>query len=101
MILRLKELNLRVTDKIDLRNCDNMELMAKYPDNYFDLAIVDPPYGIERFKKGGSVVNKYGDENRAWNNEKPTEEYFKEIGVEQPVLKKFPFAVQPHGYFIK
>ena len=30
---------------------DNMELMARYPDNYFDLAIVDPPYGIERFKK--------------------------------------------------
>ena len=25
---------------------DNMELMARYPDNYFDLAIVDPPYGI-------------------------------------------------------
>jgi len=30
----------------DLRNCDNMELMAEYPDNHFDLAIVDPPYGI-------------------------------------------------------
>jgi len=25
---------------------DNMELMKRYPDNYFDLAIVDPPYGI-------------------------------------------------------
>ena len=25
---------------------DNMKLMARYPDNYFDLAIVDPPYGI-------------------------------------------------------
>jgi site-specific DNA-methyltransferase (adenine-specific) len=25
---------------------DNMELMARYPDGYFDLAIVDPPYGI-------------------------------------------------------
>ena len=28
--------------KIELFNCDNMELMAKYPDNHFDLAIVDP-----------------------------------------------------------
>jgi site-specific DNA-methyltransferase (adenine-specific) len=28
-----------------------MELMAEYEENYFDLAIVDPPYGIERFKK--------------------------------------------------
>tara|TARA_R100000030_G_scaffold54659_1_gene41158 strand:+ start:433 stop:1068 length:636 start_codon:yes stop_codon:yes gene_type:complete len=25
---------------------DNMDLMARYDDNYFDLAIVDPPYGI-------------------------------------------------------
>ena len=33
--------------KMDLRNCDNMELMAEFPDNYFELAIVDPPYGID------------------------------------------------------
>lgn len=32
--------------KLKLHNCDNMELMAKYPDNYFDLAVVDPEYGI-------------------------------------------------------
>lgn len=25
----------------EVYNCDNMELMAKYPDNYFELAIVD------------------------------------------------------------
>ena len=37
--------------KIDITNEDNMQLMARYPDKYFDLAIVDPPYGIERFKK--------------------------------------------------
>ena len=36
---------------INITNEDNMELMARYEDNYFDLAIVDPPYGIERFKK--------------------------------------------------
>ena len=30
----------------DLRLCDNMELMKQFPDKYFDLAIVDPPYGI-------------------------------------------------------
>jgi site-specific DNA-methyltransferase (adenine-specific) len=27
-------------------NEDCMELMARYPDNYFELAIIDPPYGI-------------------------------------------------------
>ena len=30
---------------ITITNEDNMELMSRYPDNYFDLAIVDPPYG--------------------------------------------------------
>lgn len=34
-----------------ITNKDNMELMARYEDNYFDLAIVDPPYQIERFSK--------------------------------------------------
>jgi site-specific DNA-methyltransferase (adenine-specific) len=29
-----------------ITNENNMELMARYPDKYFDLAIVDPPYGI-------------------------------------------------------
>lgn len=36
---------------LTITNEDNMLMMARYPDNYFDLAIVDPPYGIERFKK--------------------------------------------------
>jgi site-specific DNA-methyltransferase (adenine-specific) len=33
---------------IELLNCDCMEYMATVPDKYFDLAIVDPPYGIGR-----------------------------------------------------
>jgi site-specific DNA-methyltransferase (adenine-specific) len=32
---------------LTITNEDNMELMARYPDKYFDLAIVDPPYGID------------------------------------------------------
>ena len=31
---------------LTITNEDNMQLMARYPDKYFDLAIVDPPYGI-------------------------------------------------------
>lgn len=34
---------------IELLNIDCMEYMKKQPDKAFDLAIVDPPYGIERF----------------------------------------------------
>ena len=30
-----------------ITNEDCMDLMARYEDNYFDLAIVDPPYGID------------------------------------------------------
>lgn len=62
-----------------ITNEDNMLLMARYPDNYFDLAIVDPPYGLERFKKGGSHINKYGNEKQEWNNTKPSKKYFNEL----------------------
>jgi site-specific DNA-methyltransferase (adenine-specific) len=54
---------MKVTDKIIITNEDNMLLMARYPDNYFDLAIVDPPYGLERLQKGslrlGGVKGNY------------------------------------------
>lgn len=70
---------MKLTNKIEITNEDNMELMARYPDNYFELAIVDPPYGLERFKKGGSHLNKYGTENQEWNNIKPSKEYFDEL----------------------
>lgn len=50
--------------KIELYNEDCMELMKRYPDNYFELAIVDPPYGINLDK---------------WDKESPKQEYFDEI----------------------
>ena len=55
-----------------------MDVMARYPDKAFDLAIVDPPYGIERFKKGGSLISIYGAPG-AWNNAVPSGEYFNEL----------------------
>lgn len=71
---------MKVTDKIEITNEDNMLLMARYPDDHFDLAIVDPPYGL-----GDSVVNsvgrfaRYENKNGNWDNETPTIEYFKEL----------------------
>ena len=94
---------MKVTDKIKITNEDNMELMARYPDNYFDLAIVDPPYGIERFKKGGSHVNKYGNENGQWNNEKPTKIYFDElfrVSKNQIIWGANNFQLPTSEYFI-
>jgi site-specific DNA-methyltransferase (adenine-specific) len=69
---------MKVTDKIEITNEDNMVLMARYPDNYFDLAIVDPPYGIDRngMNMGNSVFNK---DDKKWDNSIPTNEYFDEL----------------------
>ena len=88
---------------IDFYNADCMEEMKKYPDNYFDLAIVDPPYGLERFKHGGSVINKYGTENGKWNNEKPEGEYFEElfrISKNQIIWGANNFNLPTSEYFI-
>jgi len=74
---------MKVTDKIDITNEDNMLLMARYPDNHFDLAIVDPPYGIDVSKTGNVGGNNLGKSKdygkKEWDSEIPTAEYFKEI----------------------
>jgi site-specific DNA-methyltransferase (adenine-specific) len=64
-----------------ITNEDNMAMMARYPDNYFDLAIVDPPYGIERFKKQTKSKNRVENffNTGIWNNNVPTKEYFNEL----------------------
>jgi site-specific DNA-methyltransferase (adenine-specific) len=88
---------------LTITNEDNMELMARYPDNYFDLAIVDPPYGLERFKKGGSHVNKHGSEKGQWNNIKPTKEYFNElfrVSKNQIIWGANNFELPTSEYFI-
>jgi site-specific DNA-methyltransferase (adenine-specific) len=80
-----------------------MQLMARYEDNYFDLAIVDPPYGLERFKKGGSLINKYGTEKQKWNNTKPNEYYFKElfrVSQKQIIWGANNFILPTSEYFI-
>ena len=84
-------------------NADCMEIMKQYSDQYFDLAIVDPPYGISAnkmqmgdSKKGASVNNKIKNlrvnsgsgklknrilntSNCDWDKYPPTAEYFTEL----------------------
>ena len=55
-----------------ITNEDNMELMARYEDNHFDLAIVDPPYGID-------VKTRVFNDGKKWDNEIPKKEYFDEL----------------------
>lgn len=76
---------------LTITNEDNMQLMARYPDNYFDLAIVDPEYGIgaskpskkpnKAIQKNGNILNvksqKYN--HKDWDNKPAGSEYFKEL----------------------
>jgi len=66
---------------MNITNEDNMQLMAKYNDNYFDLAIVDPPYGLgKKTTSGGSKRNSNARfENHNWDDEIPDDNYFKEL----------------------
>ena len=68
-------------NNLKIYNGDNMELMKNYSDNYFDLAIVDPPYGLgDRTTKGGCKKNtQVRFENHNWDNEIPPNDYFIEL----------------------
>lgn len=46
--------------------------MSRYPDGYFELAIVDPPYGI-------NVKTRVFDDGKKWDNEIPKKEFFDEL----------------------
>lgn len=66
-------------DNIKLHRADCMEIMAGYPDNYFDLAVVYPPYGIGRF--GNRVCNSDRETDSKINqwDIAPPPEYFEEL----------------------
>jgi site-specific DNA-methyltransferase (adenine-specific) len=75
--------------KSQVFNIDCMEYMSQFPDNYFELAIVDPPYGINAdimqndlggkkgFTKNAGTYKKYHQTN--WDNKIPTDDYFAEL----------------------
>ena len=71
--------------KASLMNCDCMEYLATLPDNAFELAICDPPYGIGVDWQKLDNTNKNPKHNRkfhefkGWDNEIPSPEYFKEL----------------------
>jgi len=80
------------TDKIGnitLYNADCMEVMKQFKDKEFDLAIVDPPYGINAdinqmrlankkgFTKNAGTYKQYHQTN--WDSEPPKKEYFEEL----------------------
>ena len=67
-----------------ITNEDNMELMARYEDNYFDLAIVDPPYGgNDAIGLKDNINNKKQATKRTnyklFENKEPNTKYFEEL----------------------
>jgi site-specific DNA-methyltransferase (adenine-specific) len=67
-------------------NMDCMEGMKQFPDNYFDLAIVDPPYGgvtqggyMANQMSGGIAKNRNDYHLSLWQCDRPSEAYFKEL----------------------
>jgi site-specific DNA-methyltransferase (adenine-specific) len=74
-------------------NMDNMEFMASVPDKYYDLAVVDPPYGIGADKaQNNAALKRIKAEGKSkagrgwklyhetdWDNETPTAEYWAEL----------------------
>ena len=62
-------------------NRDCMEAMKEFPDKYFDLSVVDPPYGIG--EDGGKArtrgSKRTNGEKKGWDNQRPNAEYFSEL----------------------
>ena len=60
-------------------NMDCMQGMKEFPDNYFDLAIVDPPYGINAGKMNmGSGRHRF-EKGKDWDAGIPNKAYFDEL----------------------
>ena len=68
---------------ITATNEDCMIMMARYPDDYFELAIVDTPYGIGESSNDNKSRSKLGKSKdygcKKWDDNAPNKEYFKEL----------------------
>lgn len=69
----------------EVYNMDCMEYMKNIPDKFFDLAVADPPYGINIAKRNGSLGQKKGQgkltkyKSNTWDSFTPEKEYFDEL----------------------
>lgn len=64
----------------NIYNADCMDIMATFENNHFDLAIVDPPYGIGAENHAGKAENGWNQwETKSWDSEIPCAEYFSEL----------------------
>lgn len=64
--------------KVSMYLGDCMDFMRDIPDKYYDLAIVDPPYGLNITKPSGRLA-KYNTNDLTWDTGVPGDAYFKEL----------------------
>lgn len=88
-----------------LYNIDCMDLMRDFPDKYFELAIVDPPYGINiNHNMGRRKGDKSSDYKKiTWDNQPPNAVYFKElfrVSKNQIIWGANYFTLPPNKCFI-
>jgi site-specific DNA-methyltransferase (adenine-specific) len=95
------------SSKVYLEDC--VTALKRFNDNHFDLAIVDPPYGIERFKNvtttpsSKDVHAKRFQRMETVNNDKPSDEYWSElfrVSKNQIVWGANNFELPPSEYFL-
>ena len=79
---------IKINDLIEVHNIDCMDYMRGLDDNSFDLAIVDPPYGLSGAKmlgrdssrsSGRGRANKSYHAPKTWDNARPEKAYFDEL----------------------
>lgn len=68
-----------MNDNTRVFNMNCMDGMKEFPDKYFDLAIVDPPYGIGNFKPQAGKTANLKFEPVTWNDSIPPLSYFNEL----------------------
>ena len=97
--------------KINMMNGDCMEYMASLPDNAYELAIVDPPYGIDlanmnmgigKSKKASKIENRKW-ENKSWDINVPEAIFFNElfrVSANQIIWGGNYFNIPPTNHFI-
>ena len=64
---------------LSLFHADCMEIMKQYPDKYFDLAIVDPPFGIDAVNSLNTVTGGKKHTHKDWDKKPPSQSYFNEL----------------------
>ena len=78
---------MKITEKITITNEDCMDLLRRTPDKFYQLAIIDPPYGLDlanmnmgigKTKKASKAKNRKW-KPKDWDKETPTAEYFTEL----------------------